>query len=187
MDKFPKRMFIAFPVEVRGIDRVREELFKSGRSLKVVSENNYHITVKFLGNTDRRSCDTLISSLDSSPRPGRVDCAIKGLGCFPRIADPSVIWAGMEYDLSLMEKIFLFAEGAAVAAGFPPERRRFVPHLTLARVRRDSAVSSDLKNYIKSSMETLYSRCVIDKLVLYESVLKKAGPEYTVFREWELL
>lgn len=186
MDRFPKRMFIAMPVEAPGIDRVRAELEKSGRCLKVVHDNNYHITLKFLGDTEHTVCDRLVSALESSLRPQRVECVIKGLGCFPGISNPSVIWAGMEYDRMLMDRLFQFAENAALAAGFPPEQRKFIPHLTLARVRREQAVPSILKDYIKSSRETVYSRCVIDKVILFESVLKKNGPEYTVYKEWEL-
>ncbi|HPS56711.1 MAG TPA: RNA 2',3'-cyclic phosphodiesterase [Spirochaetota bacterium] len=186
MDRFPKRMFIAMPVEAPEIDRVRTELEKSGRCLKVVHDDNYHITLKFLGDTGLDRCDGLVAALDSSSRPQKVECVIKGLGCFPGIADPSVIWAGMEYDSRLMEKLFLFAENAAVAAGFPPEQRRFTPHLTLARVRRESMVPAALKDYIKSSRETVYSQCVIDRVILFESVLKKNGPEYKVYKEWKL-
>lgn len=186
MERFPKRMFIALPLAVPEIDGVRDELEKSGRCLKVVRDNNYHITLKFLGDTDHGRCDGLVSALDVSPGPQRVECVIKGLGCFPGLANPSVIWAGMEYDSMLMNKIFLFAEKAAVTAGFPPEQRKFNPHLTLARVRRGSAVPSGLKDYIRSSRETVYAKCVIDRVVLFESVLKKNGPEYTVYKEWKL-
>lgn len=186
MDLFPKRMFIAMPLEAPGIDLVRIELEKSGRCLKIVPDTNYHITLKFLGDTERTVCDRLVSALDNSSRPQRVECTIKGLGCFPGISNPSVIWAGMDYDSMLMDRLFKFTEDAALAAGFPPEQRKFVPHLTLARVRRKQAVPSILKEYIKSNGETVYSRCVIDKVILFESVLKKNGPEYTVYKEWEL-
>jgi 2'-5' RNA ligase len=187
MDRFPKRMFIALPFGVEELDPVRQDLEKSGRSLKVVNGNNYHVTLKFLGDTERGRCEKLVSELDSSIKPQALECVIKGLGCFPGIANPSVIWAGMEYDSSLMDKLFLFAENAAVEAGFQPEQRKFVPHLTVARVKRESTVPASLKEYIKSSRETVYARCVIDKVILFESVLKKNGPEYTVYKEWELL
>lgn len=180
-------MFIALPVAVPGIEPVRAELEKSGRCLKVVRDNNYHITLKFLGDTDRARCEGLVSAMDNAARPHRIECIIKGLGCFPSVASPSVLWAGMEHDCSLMDKLFLFTEKSAVAAGFPPERRKFVPHLTLARVRRDSTVPDALKNYIRDNSETVYAGCVIDRVVLFESVLKKGGPEYTVCREWELI
>lgn len=179
-------MFLALPVDAHGIDGVRAELERSGRCLKVVHEKNYHITLKFLGDTDTGRYDVLVAALDSSSRPQRVECFIKGLGCFPNAANPSVIWAGMEYASGLMDKLFLFAENAAVGAGFPPEQRKFSPHLTLARVRRESTVPAALRDYIKGSSETVYSQCVIDRVVLFESVPGKGGPEYIVHKEWEL-
>lgn len=187
MDLFPKRMFIALPVSVPGVEPVRRELEKSANCLKVVHDNNYHITLKFLGDTDRARCSELVSAMDVVQRPKMVECLVKGLGCFPGLSNPSVLWAGMEYNSSLMDELFFFAEKPAVAAGFTPERRKFVPHLTLARVRREVTFPASLRDYIRSNRDTVYEQCVIDRVVLFESVLKKGGPEYTVYREWELI
>lgn len=187
MERFPKRMFIALPVDTSGIDSVRDELEKSGRALNIVNWKNYHITLKFLGDTDQAMCHALVTALDRSARPQKVECFIRGLGYFPGTANPSVIWAGMQYDRELVEKLFTFTENAAVEAGFAPEQRKFIPHLTLARVKRGATVPDSLKDYIKSSRETIYARCVIDRVILFESVLKKNAPEYNVYKEWELL
>lgn len=179
-------MFIALPADIRGIDGVRDELAKSVRALNIVNRENYHITIKFLGNTDQSMCDALIAALDRSARPRKVECVTRGPGCFPGMANPSVIWAGMQCDRELIEKLFTFAENAAVEAGFAPEQRKFIPHLTLARVKRGATVPDSLKQYIGSNSETEYSRCVFDRVTLFESMLKKEGPEYRVFREWAL-
>ncbi len=186
MDLFPKRMFICLPVAAPGVEKAGVELEKSASCLKLVHGKNYHITLKFLGDIGQAVCSAFVTTLDSSSRPQKVECMIKGLGCFPGVENPSVIWAGMEYDSRIMDELFNFGEDAAVTAGLAPERKNFIPHLTLARVRRGTSVPPALKDYIKANRETLYDRCVLDRVVLFESVLKKNGPEYKVYKQWEL-
>lgn len=186
MTGFPRRLFIALPVENPGLTGVAAELSKYSRCLKIVPDINYHITLKFLGDTGRDRYEKLIAGLDSGIIPARTAYSVKGLGCFPGLARPNIIWAGMEYDRVSAESIFRFVETSAEAAGFAPETRDFKPHLTLARVKRDAHVPPGLLDYIKNNSASIFSSAVFDRILLYESVLKKTGPEYSVVREWAL-
>lgn len=186
MSGFPKRLFIALPVTNSGISSVAGELDKYSGLLKIVPDKNYHITVKFLGDTGKEKFDELVAGLDSGVIPCGTEYAVKGLGCFPGLSNPNVIWAGMEYDREKMKNIFRYVEKSAISAGFPAETRDFKPHLTLARVKRGVTVPAGLRDYIRENRDTFFSSSVFNKIVLYESELKKSGPEYSVAREWAL-
>lgn len=186
MESFPARMFLAMPVPASLLGPVRDELGRYSRVLKVVAAENYHITLRFLGDTGRRQYDELVSALDSQVLPARVECTFTGLGCFPSTDSPRVIWAGMNCAEGEMERIVMLAEKSAALAGFAPETKKFSPHLTLARTRRDADVPPALMEYIRSNSSTEYFSHVFDRVVLYESILKKSGPEYSEIRAWNL-
>ena len=160
MSGLPRRLFIALPVENPGLSGAVHELERYSGFLKIVSENNYHITLKFLGNTDLERFEELAAGLDSGEIPPKAEYSLKGLGCFPGLSNPKVIWAGMEYDRECLERIFRYAEKCAISAGFPAETGNFRPHLTLARVKRDLSVPAGLKDYIKSSRDNFFSSSV---------------------------
>lgn len=186
MDIFPKRMFFALPVPADGFAPTGSELEKYGSCLKIVPPENFHITLKFLGETDLALYENLLTAMDSTPLPRKTECRFRGIGCFPGIADPKIIWAGTVYSGNSMDEIFRFVEMSCISAGFPPEKRKFVPHLTLARVKREAKIPGALKDFIKKNRETVYSDYIFDSVVLYESILKKNGPEYREVKKWGL-
>lgn len=180
-------MFLALPVPAGSFSPVMEWLERFSRCLKIVPVENHHITLKFLGNTERTSYEKLLEALDSGIIPEKVECTFKGLGCFPGTGDPKVIWSGMEYAAGAMERVFDFTEKSAVAAGFPAEQRKFIPHMTLARIRKDAHVPPGLKELIKKNKDTFFFTHVFDNIVLYESILRKNGPEYREIKKWKLI
>jgi len=180
-------MFLALPVPSSRFAQARRGLEQYSRSLRIVPEQNYHITVKFLGDTGREAFDRLISAMDEGPLPSKAVCLFRGLGCFPGLSDMKIIWAGMDYEKGTVDAIAAFCERAAISAGFAPETRRFVPHLTLARVKKEAHVALGLKDYIKSNSDNFFFKHEFDRIVLFESLLKRGGPEYREVKEWLLL
>ncbi len=182
-----RRLFIALPVA----DRLAAEhsgsiyraLDKYNNILKTVTPVNLHITMKFLGDVDEDTGAKMIELFSSLEAPGRINYILKGLGCFPSISSPSVIWGGIECDMKKMSDLFSRIEEFCATFGFNKETRRFVPHLTFARVRRGKDVPSVLKDFIRSSKEQVYGESVFDRLVRFESRLDKSGPEYISLAE----
>ena len=70
--------------------------------------------------------------------------------------------------------------------GFAAETRSFRPHITLARIRRDTGVPSAMKDYLKKNAETGYGKSRFSSIILYESQLTKTGPIYTKIAEKKL-
>jgi 2'-5' RNA ligase len=62
--------------------------------------------------------------------------------------------------------------------GFDRGKRRFTPHLTLARVKRNSVIESALKDFIANNRETFFTGSLFSECALYESFLHQSGPEY---------
>ncbi|MEW6271776.1 MAG: RNA 2',3'-cyclic phosphodiesterase [Thermodesulfobacteriota bacterium] len=92
-----------------------------------------HLTVRFIGEVDGvvfRDVMDALGDVELAP----FELALRGVGHFPPRGEPRVLWAGLERSVELKalhDKI----ESALVRAGIEPERRKFSPHVTLARLK----------------------------------------------------
>jgi len=186
-----RRLFIALPVDgekvAEALKGIYGEFDRYGRILKTVPQTNLHITMKFLGNADENRYQGLIEGFNSFEKVNCINFVLKGLGCFPYISSPSVIWGGIECDMKKISDLFLNVEELCSGLGFEKETRRFIPHLTLARVKRGRDVPGGLKDLITGSRDKVYAESVFDRLVLFESQLEKEGPQYFNRAEIKLL
>src|SRR6187399_1756796 len=109
------------------------------KNVRWVSPNNIHLTVKFLGNVPQPRVPALTAALDLSIQniPPH-ELVVRGLGCFPNFHRPNNIWAGLQGALDTTALLARQLESECAAAGFPRDDRPFNPHLTLARLNRES-------------------------------------------------
>jgi 2'-5' RNA ligase len=103
--------------------------------LRWVRPEGAHLTLKFLGNVEAGRVDDLIAALrPAAAASGPFTLRLGGLGSFGPPARPRVLWAGVRGDLHALTRLWQAVEASIGPLGFPPERERFSPHLTLARV-----------------------------------------------------
>lgn len=177
------RLFIALPVEDDALPLlggVHAAIGNRGSILKVVPPENYHITLKFLGNCD----DDLARRIESAfgglhIGSGVIAFTLRGLGTFPNIKRANVLWCGLETDREAVRALYGKIQGFASAFGFEEERRDFVPHLTLARVRRGRKLSGEIAGYIEANSETVFGESSFRRVVLFSSRLTPQGPVYS--------
>lgn len=96
-----------------------------------VKPEDYHITLRFLGDITRKQADEighLLADVDAMPPRVR----ISGTGAFGG-KSPSVVYAAVEMDENL-EALARAHDRAARAIGLAPAEHKFVPHVTLARL-----------------------------------------------------
>lgn len=177
------RLFIALPIEDDALPllrRVHAAIGSWGSLLKVVPPENYHITLKFLGNCDddiARRIESAFGGLHVGS--GEIAFTLRGLGTFPNIKRASVLWCGLETDREAVRAVYGEIQRFASAFGFEEERRNFVPHLTLARVRRGGKLSGEIAGYIEGNRETVFGESSLRRVVLISSQLTPQGPVYS--------
>ncbi|MCL2155857.1 MAG: RNA 2',3'-cyclic phosphodiesterase, partial [Leptospirales bacterium] len=103
---------------------------------------------------------------------------IDKISTFSAKSNPSVIWAGLKCSEEPLAKIINSINELSLLFGFPVEKRNFMPHLTLARIKKNVKLPLELKNYLDSKIELKSSSSAFNELILFESILKKTGPEY---------
>lgn len=174
----PLRTFIAVAVPTSPeLRRVIADLDSMGSALKAVSAEHLHITLKFLGDTPPEQVPAITAILkevvaEFSP----FAFELIGLGAFPRVERPTVIWAGVDGGeplVALSDKL----EDRLMDLGYEPETRTFTPHLTLARVRRKPP--DDLFDLFTRHESTRFATVPVNALTFYESQLTPDGPTYT--------
>ncbi len=108
-------------------------------------EENYHLTLRFIGEVDNGFAEELAEVL-SHVAGESFELAIRSLGSFGG-SRPRSVWAGVagSEPLSALRRR---VESALVRAGLPPEERKFAPHITLARTAgaRPAAVAAWLED-----------------------------------------
>jgi 2'-5' RNA ligase len=102
-----------------------------------VPPERMHVTLAFLGEvTDDVAARVGAGLADAVRDVPPFALRVAGGGAFPRAARPNVLWAGITGDVEALDVLARKAFRAARAAGVAIERAPYVPHLTVARVRR---------------------------------------------------
>lgn len=187
MSVFPEtiRSFLAFDIDDEGVLRrlaeVQAVLANTGADLKMVKPQNIHLTVRFLGNTSLPMVDAIYEEMKKiSFTPFGI--TLRGLGAFPRLNRPRVIWAGIKDGAKELVDIFEQLEPRLRGLGFNPDTKGFNPHLTIARVR-SGRNKAQLGKAVRELENRDFGNLRADFLKLKQSVLTPRGPIYTTLRE----
>ena len=98
-----------------------------------IDQDNYHITLRFIGDVDHTTADEVADSLDRLSQSQRFPVRLTHLGAFGG-DKPRALYAAVELNDAL-SRLQAAQERVLQRAGIPAEGRKFVPHLTLARLR----------------------------------------------------
>lgn len=180
------RSFIAIelPADVRSELEKLQGALKSARFdfVRWVPAENIHVTLKFLGNISPTRVDGIVNVIKELSRefePFKLE--ISGIGAFPNLKRPRVLWVGLGGDIDRLQALQASLEEKLVRLGFAREPRTFTPHLTLARLRENippdqRRAFSDL---IGGHSVQLGCRFVADAISLMKSQLFPSGAVYT--------
>lgn len=179
------RTFIAIPLptDVRALlSEIQAKLRSFGADIKWTAVPSIHLTLKFLGEIDPAHLPELTAALRaaSSQSQGFM-LRLSGLGGFPDLRNPRVIWCGLAGDLPGLEALQKGVELACAGLRLEEERRRFQPHLTLGRVRGKSNLQP-LADYIKIAA-VRECEFQVNEFNIYQSILKPQGAAYTVLQK----
>ncbi|MCZ4091068.1 MULTISPECIES: RNA 2',3'-cyclic phosphodiesterase [Sinorhizobium] len=138
-----------------------------------IDVENYHITLRFIGDVDGRTADEIVERLDRIERP-EFQLQLTGTGAFGS-KKPHSVWAGVSNE---PEMFALQAEIERICQriGLSPDPRKFTPHVTLARLR--SSRVEDVVNYLSGRGNFLTSPFTVSRFVLLSSRDSVGGGPY---------
>jgi RNA 2',3'-cyclic 3'-phosphodiesterase len=182
------RAFVALEVSDNAVlDALVEAegaLTSTGADLKTVERANLHFTIKFLGEISEASSKEADARLRLLKLPA-AEVEVRGVGAFPSVRDPRVIWAGVRKDMEPL--IGGIAHPVIDALDGIGERgsRPFSAHITLARVRTGRNAHG-LSAAIASMGAMSFGTVRLSALSLKSSALTSSGPVYTNIEVYQL-
>ncbi|MGQ9801579.1 MAG: RNA 2',3'-cyclic phosphodiesterase [Candidatus Saccharicenans sp.] len=183
------RIFIAIDLTTG----IKTELARAVRLLKPVAAGikwvepeNYHLTLKFLGEVSESQVEVIKAVLeDVVSRHCSFQLTVKSTGSFPPgQSRMRVIWVGLEAEPELLA-LQSDLEDCLGQSGFEREERPFSPHLTIGRAREPQR-----QDRLKAELEKLGSKefgaMKVNEISLFESRLRPEGPEYKIISRHQL-
>lgn len=148
-----------------------------------VPGENFHLTLRFIGEVAAYRAEEIDLAL-SGLRGRGFSLMLAGVGTFAKGGRETTLWAGVEREPAL-DHLQAKVETALQRAGLAPERRRFTPHVTLARLDT-SVVPHKLAAFVQARNLFRAAPFEVDHLTLFSSRLGKEASAYTAEVEYPL-
>jgi len=175
------RTFIAVDISQdikMDLDRLISGFRHESKAIRWVRAQNLHLTLRFLGDIPEETIPSLAESLKSNLRGfGSFDLALSGLGGFPNMNKPRVIWVGSDDPKNKLGDLASKVESGCGEAGFGKGDKKFSAHLTIGRVKFPQGIENILDKIENTNFATKPFN--VGEILIYKSVLSAAGPTYT--------
>lgn len=184
------RIFVAVelqPALHQAVVDAQRKLEAAGAHLKWIRPANLHFTLRFIGEVpEAQVALAKIATREAATGVGPFTVVLGGLGAFPSLRRPEVIWIGVTDGGESLMALAARVEDRLAHHRFPPDARRFRPHLTLARVR-DTRQWGDLVRALTQHADLEAGSQEVRSVAVLESQLSPAGAVYTRVEEVSLL
>jgi 2'-5' RNA ligase len=160
-------------------DSLRREL--RSNAVRWVNPTGIHLTLKFLGDVPAGQMAEVKTALQQACAGfGPFELTLAGLGCFPSLTRPNVVWVGIQGDLAALQRLRDSVEQHIAPLGYPTERRDFKPHLTLGRVKNaPPAEARRIGDAIREAEAMVIGKLHASAVYLMRSDLSPQGARYT--------
>lgn len=152
-----------------------------------VPPQNLHVTLQFLGSQTEERLVAADAALEAAvARCAPLDVTLHGLGAFPGLERPRILWIGMAQGALEARALQARVADALADHGFPKEERAWHPHVTIGRVfderrwRREAG--PPLRSALAQAAATRFGTLRVTEVALMRSDLAPSGARYTVRR-----
>jgi 2'-5' RNA ligase len=175
------RTFIALDLDEAILDalgEVRAKLDDPSAKIRWTGRSNIHVTMQFLGDVEEGMTSEVCERAGRTARQVQpFDFEIRGVVCVPSAGQIRMVWANVLDPTGEMLKLHDALASELKALGFEPEKRRFKPHLTLARIKYISDVQG-FRDAAAVYKDAHFGTQQGAELVTYSSQLRPEGPVY---------
>jgi 2'-5' RNA ligase len=175
------RAFIAIEIDPqvsRRISSAIDQLRSQMTGVRWTAADNFHLTLRFLGDVDDAQIDPIGAALEDHLHLfPRFSINAKGLGVFPDMRRPRILWVGLA--ASELASLASELQSALERFGFAAEKRSFTPHLTIGRWRQIDRAPKSLGTSLESWKNYQFGATNVDEVILFQSLLNPKGAVHT--------
>lgn len=178
------RLFIGIPLEEKLLNEINNlcSKLKKFKKIKFVNKENFHITLKFLGETDDEKIPLIKNAMeDAFKEEESFFITTNKISAFPAERKAKVIWFNVDKNIEKVKILFDRLEKKLIDLYFEPEKKEYVPHITVARAKEAIDISEEIKNF------NFEFKSKISNVILYQSILKPEGAFYKKIYEKNLI
>lgn len=167
------RLFVALrpPAPVRD---ALLDLMQGVENARWQDDDQLHLTLRYVGEVETHRADDLAEALGAI-RFEPFALRIEGVGVFERKAVARLLWAGVAASDALA-RLQRKVERVCQSVGIEAEHRRFMPHVTLARLNQSSGPLGD---FLAAHADLALPPWTVQEFALFESELRDEGSIYT--------
>ena len=170
------RLFVALELP-EPLRQAVHELQFGLRGARWLDGDSLHLTLAFIGEVDSSVRHRIEAALGDVTAPS-LRMELHGLGCFPPRGASRALWTGASPKAGLAS-LAQAVRRALGRAGFTPERRKFIPHATIARFRHPPS-PADMERYLGAHSLFRTPRTDVASFHLFSSALRSSGARYTM-------
>jgi 2'-5' RNA ligase len=183
------RTFIGVALDKAIRDRtvaLQETLGRTGTEVKWVEPENLHVTMLFLGEVDEREIPKVCGIVaEISGQHSAFLMSVETAGCFPNPRRPRILWVGVAEGAQPLCAIHDALEIPLQELGYRREERKYMPHITLGRVKSDRS-TEELAAALGKQVAWKGGEIMVRELHIMGSQLTPQGPVYTVLSRAKL-
>ena len=174
------RTFVAVEIsDNQIIDSIEKFQSRININAKAVDPHNLHFTLQFLGDVSENDAQKISKALQTIEF-SRFKVSLKGVGVFPKLKFPRVIWVGTNEDggkklIELANKV----QKALLPLGFTSDKP-FKPHITIFRVKNKI---EDIGEKLEKEKDVDFGVQDIASVKFKQSILTPKGPVYSDIKE----
>lgn len=172
------RAFVAIEVPgtvCRIMDSARECLSALADDLRWTAPENIHLTLKFLGDIQEKGIPQILSSVNCVARETHAfRLSTEGVGGGPSVEKARVVWLGVGGETRALTDLHLRLETVLEDFGVPVDKRKYYPHITLARARRKPVRLPPEASALANPVHFM-----VERLVVFKSELHPEGALHT--------
>ncbi len=183
-----KRLFIA--IKINPTEELLRRIYFLKSNLKHelinwIRDDHYHLTLKFLGKVAESRIGQISEVISKVvAKNEKHSFSIGQIGIFGSQYNPRVLWIGVDEQERINQLHDEIAAGLN-EIGFPDDGQNFIPHISLARIKKLTDKSFFQRIIDKSDLEFNHHQ-ILEEIILFESVLGSIGAEYKVIEKFEL-
>jgi 2'-5' RNA ligase len=168
------------------IAEVQEQVKKLAPDVKWVAPENFHVTLKFLGNVSEDALPGVFAAVEAAAQAiPPFELSLSGLGAFPSPRNARVVWVGIENGREKLTDLARAVDARLSELGFDKEEREFKTHITIGRVKTSKHLDKLAEGIQQAEAGDMGTQPVTSVTVM-QSELRPEGPVYSPLKVVEL-